>query len=76
MKNYRYVVKPNGKMSLEQLRRELIAIEEDHTEDAVISLIQIKPEQNAAVLITPNRKFVNALRKDKRFLMTEQPETK
>lgn len=72
MKNYTYLVKPTGEMTLDQLRRELIVIEEDHTEEAITSLIKIKPEQNAALLSTPNRKFVNALLKDKRFVMIEQ----
>ena len=72
MKNYTYLIKPAQETNLEQLRRELIAMEEDYTEEPITSLIQMKPEQNAALLLTPNRKFVNALLKDKRFVMIEQ----
>ena len=72
METYTYLVKPVKEIPLEQLRKELIIIEEEYSDEELITIIQIKPEQKEALIITPNKNFVAALHRNKNFVLTLQ----
>jgi len=72
METYTYLVNTVKEIPLEQLRKELIILEEEYSDEELITIIQIKPEQKGALIITPNKDFVAALHRNKDFVLTLQ----
>jgi len=72
MKTFTYLIKSVKEISLDQLRKELVTMEENFSDEEITSIIKIRPDLNGALLTTSNKELIDALLKNTDYKMTLQ----